>query len=153
MNKKQLIVACVIISILLSGCNPYRFVKIEKVSEVKPGYYVSRRSTFIDELVIDEKGNHPQDLSIAEQRFKRRRKTVENWYKRYYPDFLEGSPIITSVKSFFSIFFLPLIWVGLSIYEPSEKGFEKQRKKYQNAEEKMLRYIQEDCRKENLIKK
>lgn len=152
MKKNRSIIAAVIISILFSGCAPYRFVKIDKGSELIPGYYVSRRSVFIDELVFDENDKPPQDLSVAKERFKRRRKTVENWYKRYYPFALEESPLISSLKSFFFLPFLPLVWAMVILRQPSEKELARQDQKYATAKEKMRQFIEEDCRKEALAK-
>ena len=70
MNKKQLIAIWMILGMYLAGCTPYKFVKIEEGKGLNPGYHVLRRNVFIDEFVIDENNNHPQDLLSSGLKFR-----------------------------------------------------------------------------------
>lgn len=66
---------------LVSGCAPYKVVRGIK-PPVKDGYVFLRDGVMLPEYTIGEGGAAPDDVYLAKERFKRRRKTVEEYYKK-----------------------------------------------------------------------
>lgn len=67
---------------LLSGCAPYKVVRGDKPSDNKVGYVVARDGVVVPEYTVGENGTIPDDVYLAKERFKRRRRTVEGYYKK-----------------------------------------------------------------------
>lgn len=65
--------------LLLSGCATYKFEHGK--TPYDKGYVVARDRDVIPEYTIG-KDNSAPDLSLARERFRRRRKTVEQYYKK-----------------------------------------------------------------------
>lgn len=64
----------------LSGCTTYKFQKGLKPYD--QGYVVSRRGFVIPEYTIGENNTVPADLEVAQERFSRRKKSVEYYYEK-----------------------------------------------------------------------
>ncbi|MCX5705674.1 MAG: PKD domain-containing protein [Candidatus Omnitrophica bacterium] len=66
--------------IALSGCTTYKFQKGLKPYD--QGYVVSRRGFVIAEYTIGENSTVPAALELAQERFSRRKKSVEYYYEK-----------------------------------------------------------------------
>ena len=66
--------------LFLSGCATYKFHYGEKPYD--KGYVVSRDNCTILEYTIGRDNSVSPDLKLTEERFKRRRKIVEHYYKK-----------------------------------------------------------------------
>jgi len=78
MKKGVVFILCFI---LLSGCAPYR---IQQGAE-KPytqGFIATREGKVIPEYTIGKDGKPPADKQLAQERFIRRRRIVEDYYKK-----------------------------------------------------------------------
>lgn len=75
------IIAALLCLTVLSGCAPYRINQGIKAPMDK-GYVVSRDGVAFPEYTISEDGLPPDNVYLARQRFKRRRKVVEDYYKK-----------------------------------------------------------------------
>jgi len=67
--------------LFLSGCSTYKFQR----GEEKPfdqGYVVYRDGYMIPEYSLGENNSVPNDVELAKERFKRRRKMVEYYYRK-----------------------------------------------------------------------
>jgi len=108
-----------IFTVFLSGCYAYRF------SRGKPpydkGYVASRDDNTILEYTLG-KDNTVPNVKLAKERFKRRRRTVEHYYKRmgYIDDYFMitfVNPITSIVRVAGGVFLLPYILVSDYRYE------------------------------------
>jgi DNA polymerase III gamma/tau subunit len=66
--------------LVLSGCTTYTVKRGEKPYD--KGYVVARRGFVIPEYTIGENNSVPDDLGLAKERLKRRRKTVDYYYEK-----------------------------------------------------------------------
>ena len=66
--------------LVLSGCTTYTVKRGEKPYD--KGYVVARRGFVIPEYTIGENSSVPDDLDLAKERLKRRRKTVDYYYEK-----------------------------------------------------------------------
>ena len=147
---RKLLMFILISTISLSGCSTYRIVKIEEGKDLNPGYHVLRRNIFIDEFVVDDSGDHPQDLSIAQERLRRRKKTVEEWYRKYNPDILQEHPLVTFSKAIIFLPLFPLFLITEGWHSPhiDKEKYDNQTKEYHKAKQEIMEFIKEDCKKE-----
>jgi len=76
--KKVILVLLAVLT--LSGCTTYKFQKGLKPYD--QGYVVSRRGFVIPEYTIGENNTVPADLEVAQERFNRRKKSVEYYYEK-----------------------------------------------------------------------
>ncbi len=76
--RKSLVLLLAVIT--LSGCTTYKFQKGLKPYD--KGYVVSRRGFVIAEYTIGENSTVPADLELAQERFSRRKKSVEYYYEK-----------------------------------------------------------------------
>ncbi len=74
---KKIVVIFLIFAV--TGCASYKY---ELLSDQYKGYVVKRNDYLIPEYTIDSKNTAPKDLSIAKQRFTRRQKIVDDYYKK-----------------------------------------------------------------------
>lgn len=79
MKKILMVLLCLA---LLSGCAPYKVVRDPKQPADKLGYVVTRDGVVVPEYTVGENGVIPDDSYLAKERFKRRKKTVEEYYKQ-----------------------------------------------------------------------
>ena len=68
-----------ILAFVLSGCTTYRF---QKATSGTPGYLACYDGYPIPEYTSGKEKSLPPDLTLAKERFKRRRTTVEYYYKQ-----------------------------------------------------------------------
>ncbi len=88
---------CVILiagALLLAGCQTYKVQKGVK-SPFTSGYVVTYRGFTIPEYTIGEDNKVPADLELAQERFKRRKETVDYYYMQ-----------LGDIKSYFNEFFI-----------------------------------------------
>ena len=76
--RKSLVLLLAVVA--LSGCTTYKFQKGLKPYD--KGYVVSRRGFVIAEYTIGENSTVPADLELAQERFSRRKKSVEYYYEK-----------------------------------------------------------------------
>lgn len=105
--------------LFLSGCAIYKFQRGKE--PYRRGYVVSRDDYTILEYTIG-KDNSVPNIELAKERFKRRRKTVEHYYKKM--GYIENhfkmafwNPIVISLKVIGGIFRLPFIAISDYKYE------------------------------------
>ncbi len=149
MNKRQLVVTWLAISIILSGCAPaYRFVNTEKI---KSGYTVQKGNIYLPYFTIDRSKQYPKELKLAKKRFKRRRRVVEKYYKEINPELFENY-FISFAKTIPFYLFYPFAVIimrfrGEPRYKETEEWGLGKRKK---DKEKIEQYIEEDSKIESL---
>lgn len=107
----------------LTGCASYKY---ELASDPYKGYVVKRNDFLIPEYTTDTKNKAPQNLAVAQQRFKRRQSVVDDYYKKMgrienqFKDLIFGYPLflVTLVTAAFR---LPFIAVSDYRYEHDPK--------------------------------
>jgi len=147
-----------LLTIFLSGCAYYKFQLGQEPYD--KGYVASRDDYVILEYTLGEDNSVPSKIALAKERFRRRRKIVEHYYKKM--DFIENrfkmafwNPSTYFLKAFFGVFRLPFIAVSDYRYrhnpEYREKFRESQREKDAKEEEyinklkaKLKDYIEKD---------
>ena len=77
----KMILALFLSLTLVSGCAPYKVVRGIK-PPVKDGYVFLRDGVMLPEYTIGVGGVAPDNVYLAKERFKRRRKIVEEYYKK-----------------------------------------------------------------------
>lgn len=111
---RKIFVPLLISTLLLSGCSTYRF------SRGKPpydkGYVASRDDNTILEYTVG-KDNTVPNVKLAKERFKRRRSSVEHYYKKmgYIDDYFMitfVNPTVSVVRIACGAFFLPYFLVS-----------------------------------------
>ncbi|MFH0912666.1 MAG: hypothetical protein V1884_00050 [Candidatus Omnitrophota bacterium] len=131
----------VALTVFLSGCATYKFQQGAKPYD--KGYVVSRDGYAIAEYTIG-KNNSVPDLQLAKRRFKRRKNTVEHYYKkmgcienRFKMTFVD--PCIMFLKAIGGVFRLPLIAISDYKYEHNPEYREKiiKREEEQDAKEEV----------------
>jgi len=154
--KKILIL--ILLSFVLTGCATYKFRSGEKPYE--GGYVASRDGYTIAEYTLGENDAPPGDLAVAKERFRRRRKHVEHYYKKM--GYVENrfkmavwNPIVYTLKTFRGILRLPFVAISDYRYEHNPAYREKVDRKederelreevnIQKLKEKLYRYVQQD---------
>lgn len=147
--------------LFLSGCATYKFQKGQPPYD--KGYVVSRDNYTILEYTVG-KDNSVPDLEIAKERFKRRRTSVECYYKkigsvenRFKQVFWDYPAMI--VKFIGGVFRLPFIAIADYKYEHNPQYREKvkireekedlaERERIKSLKEQLNKYIQNDLAKE-----
>lgn len=125
------VVILFLVALFLSGCATYKFHHGKEPYHHK-GYVVSRDDYAILEYTVG-KDNAVPNLALARERFKRRRRIVEHYYKRM--GFIENhfkmvfwNPTIFSLKIAGGLFRLPSIAISDYKYEHNPQYREKIRK-------------------------
>ncbi|MDO8661665.1 MAG: PKD domain-containing protein [Candidatus Omnitrophota bacterium] len=151
--------------LFLSGCATYSLKKGE-YSPYNKGFIVTRYDRVIPEYTLGKDNSIPIDEQVARQRFQRRRKEVENYYKkmgyienRFKQNFID--PPVFIVRSVIGVFRLPAIMISDYQYnhdpkykeridklEDAEYKVEKERIKA--LKDRLNAYIQEDLKKEGV---
>ena len=118
--------------IFLSGCATYKFHPGK--SPYDKGYVVSRDGYSIAEYTVGKDNAVPADINLAKERFRKRRKTVESYYKKmgliesrtkmYFWD-----PPVVLVKFIGGMFRLPFIAISDYKYQHNPAYREKINKK------------------------
>jgi hypothetical protein len=151
-----------ILIFVASGCASYKFQK--GVSPYDSGYVVSRDKRVIPEYTIGPNNSVAQDMDLAHERFKRRRRTVERYYKKM--GYIESrakeilwNPPALLIEFFSGLIRLPAVSSRDHRYENDEAyrkevdrkdeeefAYEKERRK--QLKEELNLYIQKDLEKE-----
>jgi len=157
------ILALLFLTFILSGCATYRFQK--SATSGNQGYLVSYDGKPILEYTVGKDKSLP-DLTLAKERFKRRRPTVEYYYKKMdqietrFKEFLWEPPamLVDLVRGFFS---WPFVAVADYKYNRNPKYKERvdkldedrdtlEKTRINSLREKLNAYINEDLTKESL---
>ena len=152
----------VLLVVFLSGCATYKFQRGKE--PYNKGYVVSRDDYIIPEYTTGKDSSVP-NLEIAKKRFKKRKATVEHYYKKmgYIGDSLKSTfwdPPVLLLKFIGGIFRLPSIAISDYKYEHNPQYREKiikmqqeqdalEEARIQNLKEELNSYIQKDLAKEN----
>ncbi|MFA6357497.1 MAG: PKD domain-containing protein [Candidatus Omnitrophota bacterium] len=158
------ILVLLFIILILSGCATYKFQKPAGSSADK-GYLVSYDGKPIIEYTVGKEKSLP-DLTLAKERFKRRRATVEYYYKKMdliesrFKEYLWGAPSMfvdfvggvlcwpfTAVADY-KYNHNPKYKTRVDKLEEEKESFEKAR--IGSLKEKLETYIVKDLSKENL---
>lgn len=150
--------------VLFSGCATYKFQKGQ--SPYDQGYVVSRDNYTILEYTLGKDNTVPADLTLAKERFSRRRKIIEDFYKkmgsienRFKMGFADYP--IMMFKLVTGVFRLPFIGVSDYRYEHDPKYKEKIQRieeqkdaielaRVKKLKDKMANYVQNDLTKEHV---
>lgn len=154
-KKRICLLLCVLV---FNGCTaPLKMTASEE------GYAVSKRGIIIPEFTKDCEGGYPGDKNLAKERYRRRKKYVDKWYKEnnhYYAinEFVETMKILIVIPS------LPFLLVAdvynlMRGHELTEEERERivERNKERNRErsrshaeagKRLKEYIQKDCLEE-----
>jgi len=147
--------------LFLSGCATYKFQKGQPPYD--KGYVVSRDNYTVLEYTLG-KDNSVPDLEIAKERFKRRRSSVEYYYKKIgsvenrFKQIFWDYPVLI-LKFVGGVFRLPFIAVADYKYEHDPQYREKvrlreekedlaERERIKSLKEELNKYIQSDLSKE-----
>lgn len=148
--------------LFLSGCATYSFRKGE--SPYDQGYVAARYDRVIPEYTLGKDNSVPSEEELARERFKRRRKTVENYYKkmgyienRFKQNFID--PPIFILKTIFGIFRMPFIAVSDYRYNHNPKykeevdkredaEYKAERERLKGLKDRLAAYVQEDLQEE-----
>jgi len=152
----------VLLVVFLSGCATYKFQRGKE--PYNKGYVVSRDDYIIPEYTTG-KDNSVPNLEIAKERFKKRRQTVEHYYKKmgYIENKLKSTfwdPPVLFLKFIGGIFRLPSIAISDYKYEHNPQYREKiikmqqeqdalEEARIQNLKKELNSYIQKDLAKED----
>lgn len=144
------------------GCATYKFTHGKE--PYHKGYVVSRDDYTILEYTAGKDNSVPK-LDLARERFKRRRKIVEHYYKRM--GFLENhfkmvavDPVIFFIKMVGGVFRLPIVAVSDYRYRNNPAYRDRIRKieaekdlaeeaRIQRLKDQLNSYIQQDLAREN----
>ena len=148
--------------ILLSGCATYKFQK--GPAPYDKGYVVSRDNYTIVEYTVGENNTVPEDLALAKERFSRRRRIIEDFYKkmgsienRFKMGFADYPVMMFKLVT--GVFRLPFIGVSDYRYDHDPKykerilKIEEQKDALEFArvaklKDKMANYVKSDLAKE-----
>jgi len=161
MNRTKVQASIIISALFLSGCATYSVQKGE--SPYNKGYVVARYGRVLPEYTLG-KDNSVPDEQVAKERFQRRKKTVEAYYKkmgyienRFKQTFVD--PPVFMLQAIVGIFRMPAVAIRDYKYNRDPKYKEKidqqedAEYKAEKARIKALKdqlnvYIQEDLQKE-----
>ena len=150
--------------LILSGCATYKFQKGTKPPFDK-GYVASYEGNILPEYTIGKNNAVPADLSLAKERFNRRRLTVEKYYKdmgyienRIKEVFWEPPVMIFNIA--IGVFKLPYIIYSDHKYENDPKyremitkrdedEYQKEKARITYLKEELNKYIQKDLSQES----
>lgn len=161
------IIGIFLLCLLLSGCATYRFQPGAKPYDA--GFVVARDNYPIVEYTLGNENSVPEDLGLAKERFKRRHRMVEHYYKKM--GYIENNfnmvfwkPCICLCKTIKGIFRLPFVAISDFRYDHNPQYRERIIKKEQEEDaleeaniqtekDKLGKYIQQDlAREEKTIK-
>ncbi|MBM3243826.1 MAG: PKD domain-containing protein [Candidatus Omnitrophica bacterium] len=143
--------------ILISGCATY------KIQEGKDGFVVSRYKKVIPEYTVGSDNSFP-DQEVAGERFKRRKNTVEYYYKkmgfidnRFKQVFIE--PPVAFLQFIVGIFRMPFIAIADYKYNHNpqykakvdrieDEQYQAEKERVKKFKEGLAEYIKEDLSKE-----
>ena len=157
------ILALLFLTFILSGCATYRFQK--SATSGNQGYLVSYDGKPILEYTVGKEKSLP-DLTLAKERFKRRRTTVEYYCKK-------TGQIQSRLKDFFwdpPVMFVDFLWgvlrwpfIAVADYKYNrnpkyrarvdkldEQGYALEKSRVDSLKEKLNAYIKEDLASEHL---
>lgn len=148
--------------LILSGCASYKFHHGK--TPYDKGYVVSRDGYAILEYTFGKDNSVPEELNLAKERFRRRRRATEHYYKKmgYIENRFKATfwnPPIYSFKFIAGIFRLPFIAISDYKYEHNPEYREKIKKIEEEKEalqetrinelkKELNRYIEKDLSKE-----
>ncbi len=150
-----------LVALFLSGCATYKFHHGK--APYDKGYVVSRDDYAIPEYTLG-KDNKVPPLKVAKERFKRRRRVVEDYYKKM--GFIENhfktavyDPPVTLIKMVGGVFCLPYIALSDYRYEHNPKYKERvkqndakqddrEAKRIASLKDKLNEYLVKDLAKE-----
>ncbi len=161
MKTKILLIICALL--FLSGCATYSLKKGD-YSPYNKGFIVTRYDRVIPEYTLGKDNSIPVDEQVARERFQRRRKAVEDYYKkmgyienRFRQNFIDPPKLI--INTVIGVFRLPSIAIkdykynhdpkykeSIDKLEDTEYKAEKERIKA--LKDRLNAYIQEDLKKE-----
>ncbi len=132
------IIFLIALALFLSGCASYKFQRGK--TPYDKGYVVSRYSRTIVEYTIGRDDTVP-NLKLARERFKKRKNTVEDYYKRmgYIENNLKMTfldPTLLFLKFIGGVFRLPSIAIADYKYEHNTQYREKVIKMQQEQDAK-----------------
>lgn len=151
--------------LILSGCATYKFQKGTKPPFDK-GYVASYEGDILPEYTIGKDNTVPADLSLAKERFNRRRLTVEKYYEdmgyienRVKEVFWEPPVMIFNIV--IGVFKLPYIAYSDYKYENDPKyremitkrdedAYQKEKARIKSLKEELNIYIQKDLSQETV---
>lgn len=160
--KKLFFLAVLGCTFLLAGCATYTFRKGE--SPYDKGYVAARYDRVLPEYTIGKDNSVPAEEKLARERFQRRRKEVESYYKkmgyienRFRQNFID--PPVFIFKTVIGIFKLPAIAINDYKYNHDPKYKEKmdqlddaeykaEKERIKALKDRLNSYIQEDLKKE-----
>jgi hypothetical protein len=162
-QEMKKIIVLFFLAVFLSGCASYRFQRAKEPYDNK-GYVALRDDYLIPEYTIG-KNNSVPDLQLAKERFKKRKNTVEHYYKKmgYIENHFKMAfwdPCIFFLKIIGGVFRLPSVAIADYRYEHDPEYKEKIRKiederdakeeaHIQKLKEELNIYIQQELTKEN----
>jgi hypothetical protein len=153
------ILAVLLAVLFLSGCSTYKFQR----GEQKPfdqGYVVYRDGYLIPEYSLGENSSLPEDINLAQERFKRRRKTVEYYYRKLgeiengFERFF-WNPCAMFIKTIFGQLKLPFVAISNYKYnhnpayreqviKKDEQQQAKERARINQIKDQLNTYVQKD---------
>lgn len=147
--------------LFLSGCATYKFSH----DKMDPkGFVASREDYTIIEYTVGKENTLPEDLNLAKERFKRRKGTVEDYYKkmgyvesRFKETFIDWPKFFLGMIT--GVFRLPFAAVSDYKYEHNAKYREEVKKKeardyeleearIRRLKEELNKYVQQDLKVE-----
>ena len=160
------VLALLLLASFLAGCSTYKFQR----GEQKPfdqGYVVYRDGFMIPEYSLGENNSVPNDLDLAKYRFKRRRKTVEYYYRKL-GDIHNGferyfwNPCGMVIKTIFGQFRLPFVAVSnykynhnpeykKKIIQIEEEREAKEKARVGQIKGQLNTYVQKDLASEHYV--
>lgn len=138
--------------LFLSGCATYKFSHDKTDTK---GYVASRENYTIVEYTVGKENTLPEDLNLAKERFKRRKNTVEDYYKKMgYVDSRFKETFINWPKFFLGmitgVMRLPFAAISDYKYEHNAKyrqEVKKREAKDYDLEEARIRRLKEELNK------
>jgi hypothetical protein len=153
------------LAFVFSGCASYKYTT--GVNPYGEGYVVLRNGTVIPEYTIGKDNKAPQDLELAEERFKSRRTKVEYYYKKMDIIYSQLSAFVTYpaalVGMIGGVFKLPFILASDYRYEHNPEYRKKvdakelerrirDAKERKSQEDKLKNFIKQELEEESLLK-
>jgi hypothetical protein len=150
-----------ILLFIFSGCANYKYTY--GIAPYSDGYVVLRNNTLIPEYTIGRDKKAPKDLSLAKERFQRRRAKVEYYYKKMNVLYNPFSSLITYPLSLIGlisgIFKLPFIIISDYRYEHDpeyreridrleEEKMKKEKEKRERLRKELDAFIMQDLQLE-----
>jgi len=143
---------------IFSGCATYRFLESKKPDET--GFVVSRDDYTMPEYTSGSDNKPPEELNLAKKRFSRRRRIVEDYYKRM--GYIENhfkmvfwNPCIYTLKTIKGVFKLPFVAISdyrfdhnptyrEKVLEREAESDAREEARIQELKDKLHGYIEQD---------